>query len=309
MLFGRQANGEKTVPILLHGLPPIQNVLHYFGYASNTYRVSETNGLYPKRKSGVPHMADSETQDRIEQVREAFGYGSSLQNLREKLCDGEPASGYDAPTDSAGQYFISYEAVRQYHNEGRQPPVHYLARLAEVFGVRVEWLVSGSGAMTKTLEGMDRLARQTNFELIQDIASGPSIAGDVALLPHIRTSLVETVKRKLELETAVRGDDVPRKDIIRWVHELAEYVIDPSKHLSSWDLPGPGDIGTGWAPAAANTLLGVRLRLSEDYWRARVKEARRQRKENPPEEPELTETERLIIDHAEELSAEKPEAD
>jgi len=86
---------------------------------------------------------------------------------------------------------------------------------------------------------------------------------------------------------------------------FVQHVIDPSQPLPSWDLPEPDEVGSDWAPAACLTLQSIRLRLSEDYWKARVKEAYRQRKANPPREPELTETEQLIIEHAEELSADE----
>ena len=158
--------------------------------------------------------------------------------------------------------------------------------------------------MTKGLEDMERLAQQTNFELIEDIASGPSIDPYVRG-PAVQGPLIDTVKRKVELEHAVRGDEVPREEVIRWVHELAAHIIDPSQPLLSWNLPEPSDIGEGWNYAAINAIQNVRQRLSDDHWKAQIREAYRKRRANPPGEPELTEAERLIIEHAEELSADE----
>ncbi len=42
-------------------------------------------------------------------------------------------------------YRVSYEAVRNYHHD-RDPPVDYLVRVADVFGVDLGWLATGRGA-------------------------------------------------------------------------------------------------------------------------------------------------------------------
>lgn len=42
------------------------------------------------------------------------------------------------------QYDVSYEAVRTYHSS-REPPAHYYARVADVTGARLEWLITGRG--------------------------------------------------------------------------------------------------------------------------------------------------------------------
>jgi hypothetical protein len=43
-----------------------------------------------------------------------------------------------------GAYKVSYEAVRNYHND-RDPPVEYLVHVAQAFGVSLEWLATGNG--------------------------------------------------------------------------------------------------------------------------------------------------------------------
>ncbi len=42
-------------------------------------------------------------------------------------------------------YRVSYEAVRNYHHD-RDPPVEYLVRVVDVFGVDLSWLATGRGA-------------------------------------------------------------------------------------------------------------------------------------------------------------------
>jgi hypothetical protein len=43
-----------------------------------------------------------------------------------------------------GSYKVSYEAVRNYHND-RDPPVEYLVNVSKAFGVSLEWLATGHG--------------------------------------------------------------------------------------------------------------------------------------------------------------------
>ena len=72
----------------------------------------------------------------LEAVREHFGV-PSLRAFHARLAEGW--------RDEDGR--VSYEAVRNYHYD-RDAPVAYLARVAEVFGVRLPYLVAGEGAMT-----------------------------------------------------------------------------------------------------------------------------------------------------------------
>ncbi len=70
--------------------------------------------------------------ERLERVRARFRYGSK-RAFWQKVRDG-----WDKK--------VSYEAVRTYHHD-REPPPSYLARVGEVFGVRLEWLITGKGGM------------------------------------------------------------------------------------------------------------------------------------------------------------------
>jgi hypothetical protein len=75
----------------------------------------------------------TETAKRLEHVRTQNGL-PSLRSFWQRLQDGWE--------DGA-----SYEAVRGYH-WNREPPAAYLARVAQVFGVRLEWLITGTGPQT-----------------------------------------------------------------------------------------------------------------------------------------------------------------
>ena len=86
-----------------------------------------------KGRAGKKKPAERAISARLEHVRGRFGY-KSRRAFWQALCDG-----WDDR--------VSYEAVRMYHWK-REPPPSYLARVAEVFGVRIEWLVTGEGRVT-----------------------------------------------------------------------------------------------------------------------------------------------------------------
>ncbi len=96
--------------------------------AGNKVQTRQQKGRAGKKKA--PERAISA---RLEHVRGRFGY-KSRRAFWQALCDE-----WDEP--------VSYEAVRMYHWK-REPPPSYLARVAEVFGVRIEWLVTGEGRVT-----------------------------------------------------------------------------------------------------------------------------------------------------------------
>ena len=70
-------------------------------------------------------------KDRLETVRELMG------------CD--TLTSWAALVNGAG-FKASYEALRQYHREGRAPPVSYLVRIHEFRGISLAWLCTGKGA-------------------------------------------------------------------------------------------------------------------------------------------------------------------
>ena len=75
---------------------------------------------------------------RLEHVRELHGI-ETLKEFHERI---------------GGDDFKSYSAVRNYHHCDHDPkrervaPADYLARVAKVFGVRLEWLITGERPVT-----------------------------------------------------------------------------------------------------------------------------------------------------------------
>ena len=99
---------------------------------------------------------------RLERVRRERGYSDSLWNFWKELCS-HPPGDLKAKTDNDGNYQISYEAVRNYHYN-RHAPGHYYGQVARVFGVRLEWLISGDGGMTHDEDNALRAAEASGFE-------------------------------------------------------------------------------------------------------------------------------------------------
>lgn len=81
--------------------------------------------------SGRGTRGPESVSDRLEQVRSRVTV-ETLRDFWRALVDDTP-------------YQVSYEAVRNYHSD-RDPPVGYLVRVAEVFGVDLHWLATGRGA-------------------------------------------------------------------------------------------------------------------------------------------------------------------
>lgn len=82
---------------------------------------------------GVPKASPKRPiPSRLEDVRALFGI-PSLKAFWAQLCEGWQE-----------KEAVSYEAVRNYHYN-RDAPASYLARVSEVFGVSLKWLVTGEG--------------------------------------------------------------------------------------------------------------------------------------------------------------------
>lgn len=99
---------------------------------------------------------------RLEDVRTNVARIPSLRGFWQRVVE-------DWPEDLLGPP-VSYEAVRNYHFD-RDAPVSYLAQVARVFGVRLEWLAYGAGAMTEEderLRAAEERAIQEAGNLVAD---------------------------------------------------------------------------------------------------------------------------------------------
>jgi hypothetical protein len=231
-------------------------------------------------------MVYERTQDRIEWVRHQAGHRNSLVAFRANLCATPPGDGYEAPTDSDGNYQISYEAMRQYHNENRPPPVHYLARLSELFNVRLDWLATRHGTPhSETAENVEApgTSEETHQQLLEAMLeemAGSRTVPTALQDPTIRGLLTQTVGKKVKIENDARlalggHDRVQRSDVARWFNELVAHLVNPSERaLQSWELPAPDEVGDeAWLSSVIATLQGVRERLSGHYSNLRTAEA------------------------------------
>ena len=78
----------------------------------------------------------TEMAQRLEHVRKMRGI-PTLSEFHRKLIE---------PRDEGDAFQVSYAAARNYHYD-RDAPASYLVRVADVFGVRLRWLLTGEGGI------------------------------------------------------------------------------------------------------------------------------------------------------------------
>lgn len=95
---------------------------------------------------------ETSTAERLEQVRTTLGYEDLRSFWRDLTSEG---------------FHISYDAARVYHDVDRQPPreppAAYLARVAGMCSVRLEWLITGQGEARQHAEAEAKLAALEEF--------------------------------------------------------------------------------------------------------------------------------------------------
>jgi len=72
-----------------------------------------------------------------------------LEQIRLELLDGISLAEFHRLLMGTDDYDVSYAGVRNYHTI-RKAPADYYARVSEVFGIRLEWLLFGRGEMLST---------------------------------------------------------------------------------------------------------------------------------------------------------------
>ncbi len=107
---------------------------------------------------------------RLEYVRTNQAGGISLAEFHRRLTAGWSAG--------CGRR-ASYEAARTYHYD-RDAPASYLDRVAEVFGVRLEWLVAGRGARTAAEADAASIATQGAADNINIQREQPADSANVS---------------------------------------------------------------------------------------------------------------------------------
>lgn len=195
-----------------------------------------------KGRAGKKKAPERAISARLEHVRSRKGY-KSRRAFWQALCDG-----WDDR--------VSYEAVRMYHWK-REPPPSYLARVAEVFGVRIEWLITGEGRVTVAEE---EAARGAPVGAIP----GPEHPHIDRLEPYAKSALLSAWSAIAEGQPGPLGrvmDDGSGKTLSghTW-HELQLAVLAPLNRLIQAGLIGPGMEGSYEALSdyAAAVALAIR---------------------------------------------------
>lgn len=174
----------------------------------------------------------TELATRLEHVRAETGHENSLRAFWRELCDGWQE-------DEA----VSYEAARRYH-WNREAPVHYLVRVSEVFGYRLEWLATGDGAPTQAEKMYNRYGHESQdpaSQLLQAVRHRYGSFGEGALgmsEPQQRQFLqllvryVQTAPDSEELLQFESWNDLP-EELLKLADDLHFLVWLPVE-VGSW---------------------------------------------------------------------------
>jgi hypothetical protein len=159
---------------------------------------------------------------RLEQVRRELGF-SNLKRFHAALVEG-------------GGYAVSYEAVRKYHYD-RVPPTDYLVRVAERFGVRLEWLAAGKGEMRDPL--FDEMEGS-----VLDMSDDPFEGGANSHPPSEHHAMLSGVKAEFR-----------HLPTLSWASNMATFA--PMMALTAYLAENP----------AMREDMGVVVHLAEDFGR------------------------------------------
>jgi hypothetical protein len=154
-------------------------------------------------------------------------------------------------------YQVSYGSVVKYHFN-REPPATYLARVSEVFGVSLVWLVTGEGAATQDLLAARQAQRAKGLRRRVEEAFHEELA---ALGPEALEAIEAILWRlwrsaRFANLQAFSTPEAADKHMVAVARELARALKAPLETLglSLADLPSP--------LATENYLSGVALALA-----------------------------------------------
>jgi len=121
--------------------------------------------MHARRSTRPTPTPKTDVARRLEDVRTLSGL-PSLRSFWSKLVDGQAVAER-----------VSYEAARNYHFD-RDPPASYLVRVSQVFGVSLEWLLTGKGEVARptyyesVFRAQGRMARQRARRLLGALDEG-----------------------------------------------------------------------------------------------------------------------------------------
>ncbi len=139
-------------------------------------------------------------------VNPTISEAKRLEHIRLRYLDGISLAEFHRLLTQTGDYRVSYAGVRNYHTN-RKAPVDYYAQVSRVFGVRLQWLLFGEGALTES----EADAKEAGPEVREWVAMLPKVAptvwdpsdqvSQVALLECVRKlDLARPGSRPLSLE-------------------------------------------------------------------------------------------------------------
>lgn len=114
--------------------------------------------------NGLRSYACSPWETNVTPVDPTIPEAKRLEQVRLEYLDGMPLAEFHRLLTETDGYRVSYAGVRNYHTT-RKAPVDYYAQVSRVFGIRLEWLLFGDGAMTQSAQASsDTLSETQEFQ-------------------------------------------------------------------------------------------------------------------------------------------------
>jgi hypothetical protein len=155
-----------------------------------------------------------------------------LEQIRLEYLDGMPLAEFHRLLTDTGDYRVSYAGVRNYHTT-RKAPVDYYAQVSRVFGIRLEWLLFGAGAMTESAHDTSATPPETQEfrDALRDLAPTAWDAHD----PVTQAAFLDCIRRLDLARPGARPLSAKEKE------DLAR-VLDTLVAGTLWILRGDRDV-------------------------------------------------------------------
>ena len=110
--------------------------------------------------NGLPRHACGLWETNVTPVDPTLPEAKRLEQVRLEYLSGMPLAEFHRLLTETGEYRVSYAGIRNYHTT-RKAPVDYYAQVSRVFGIRLEWLLFGEGAMTHSAHASSATLSET----------------------------------------------------------------------------------------------------------------------------------------------------
>jgi hypothetical protein len=177
--------------------------------------------MVAKKRRGQPAPAPrTPVARRLEHIRDTSGV-ETLLDFHERITKG-------------GKFKVSYSAVRNYHFD-RDPPLDYLERVADEFGVRLAWLTAGDGRMRESDE--EAVAAVLAVEQDREAAAHRGFTAAGMILDWMDPTAEMAVWRAHRAAVRLCGDEDDPEEAAGRAVASSIVAAFAGLSLNPWDIP------------------------------------------------------------------------